>query len=130
MYSKATLREWLPPMPATTPTPTHTSLPSLLSLPLPQACLEVSTHRHGCCVVQRCLDAATPPQRRAMVVEIGRNCLQLMQDPYGNYVVQYVLDRCPGDEIRPVTSCPLGRIASLSVQKYSSNVIEKCLEKG
>lgn len=29
-----------------------------------------------------------------------------------------------------VTSCPLGRIASLSVQKYSSNVVEKCLEKG
>jgi hypothetical protein len=52
------------------------------------------------------------------------------QDPYGNYVVQYVLDRCSSDEIRPVTSCPLGRIASLSVQKYSSNVIEKCLEKG
>lgn len=94
-----------------------------------QACLEVSTHRHGCCVMQRCLDAATPFQRRALVAEIGRNCLQLMQDPYGNYVVQYVLDRCAADEIRPVTSCPLGRITSLSVQKYSSNVVEKCLEK-
>lgn len=44
-------------------------------------------------------------------------------------MVQYVLDRCSPEEIRPVTSCPLGRIASLSVQKYSSNVIEKCLEK-
>lgn len=62
--------------------------------------------------------------------EIGRNCLQLMQDPYGNYVVQYVLERCSSEDVRPVTSCPLGRIAGLSTQKFSSNVIEKCLEKG
>jgi len=95
-----------------------------------EACVDVSTHRHGCCVMQRCLDAATMEQRKVLVNEIGKNCLQLMQDPYGNYVVQYVLDRCSGEEIRPVTACPLGRIGSLSVQKYSSNVIEKCLEKG
>jgi hypothetical protein len=95
-----------------------------------QACVEVSTHRHGCCVMQRCLDAANSAQKRILVAEIGKHCYQLMQDPYGNYVVQYVLERCQGEEIRSVTACPLGRIASLSVQKYSSNVIEKCLEKG
>jgi len=91
--------------------------------------VEVATHRHGCCVIQRCLDAANTQQRVDLVQEIGNSSLHLMQDPYGNYVVQYVLEVCGRDEIRPVTTCPLGRIISLSVQKFSSNVIEKCIEK-
>lgn len=25
-------------------------------------CLDIATHRHGCCVLQRCIDYATNPQ--------------------------------------------------------------------
>lgn len=42
-------------------------------------CMEVATHRHGCCVLQRCIDFATPPQKTALVAEIARNALQLSQ---------------------------------------------------
>ena len=31
-------------------------------------CVDVATHRHGCCVMQRCLDFANP-QHRAELVE-------------------------------------------------------------
>lgn len=26
-------------------------------------CVEIATHRHGCCVLQRCIDFATPAQK-------------------------------------------------------------------
>merc|ERR1711920_732613 len=55
--------------------------------------------------------------------------MKLMQDPYGNYVVQYVLDSCTPEEAAGVIAKPLGSILELSVQKFSSNVIEKCLEQ-
>ncbi|KAH9927456.1 ARM repeat-containing protein [Epithele typhae] len=68
-------------------------------------CVEVATHRHGCCVLQRCID----------------------MHPYGNYVVQYILDlndnRFSDAVIRQFT----GNVCALSVQKFSSNVIEKCI---
>jgi len=49
-------------------------------------CVEVATHRHGCCVLQRCIDHASDSQRVQLVTEITYNALTLVQDPYGNYV--------------------------------------------
>ena len=49
-------------------------------------CVEVATHRHGCCVLQRCIDHASEMQRGQLVNEITYNALTLVQDPYGNYV--------------------------------------------
>jgi hypothetical protein len=49
-------------------------------------CVEVATHRHGCCVLQRCIDHASDHQRIQLVNEITFNALTLVQDPYGNYV--------------------------------------------
>ncbi len=42
-------------------------------------CVEVATHRHGCCVLQRCIDFATPGQKTALVAEVAKNALVLSQ---------------------------------------------------
>lgn len=94
-----------------------------------QECTTVGTHRHGCCVLQRCLDAANKGQKTAVIAQVERHAMKLMQDPYGNYVVQYVLDSCTAEEALGVMVKPLGHLFDLSIQKFSSNVIEKCLEK-
>ncbi|KAJ7724422.1 hypothetical protein B0H14DRAFT_2410792, partial [Mycena olivaceomarginata] len=49
-------------------------------------CIEVVTHYHGCCVLQRCIDHASDRQRIQLVNEITFNALTLVQDPYDNYV--------------------------------------------
>jgi hypothetical protein len=95
-----------------------------------EACKVIGTHRHGCCVLQRCLDVADTGQRAKIVAEITANSMCLIQDPYGNYVVQYVLDNINPIEIKDLISTPLGNIIKLSMQKFSSNVVEKCLVKG
>ena len=48
-----------------------------------------------------------------------------MQDPFGNYVVQYVLDLGDSDFEDSMIHQFVGHVCSLSVQKFSSNVIEK-----
>lgn len=40
---------------------------------------DIATHRHGCCVLQRCIDFATPAQRQRLVKEIAANALVLSQ---------------------------------------------------
>lgn len=42
-------------------------------------CMEIATHRHGCCVLQRCIDFATPTQKNDLVQEVARHALQLSQ---------------------------------------------------
>jgi hypothetical protein len=42
-------------------------------------CIEIATHRHGCCVLQRCIDYASSQQRAELVGEIAKHALQLSQ---------------------------------------------------
>ncbi|ORX86626.1 ARM repeat-containing protein [Basidiobolus meristosporus CBS 931.73] len=90
-------------------------------------CVEVASHRHGCCVFQRCIDYASPAQKAQLINEITANGLQLVQDPFGNYVVQYVLDLGEEQFSSPLIRTFWGSVCVLSVQKFSSNVIEKCI---
>lgn len=90
---------------------------------------DVARHRHGCCVIQRCLDSRHSAARTHLVTRIVEKSLELMQDAYGNYVVQYVLDVCGDDEVHSVCESVIGKVCLLAVQKFSSNVMEKCLER-
>ncbi|KAK4688840.1 pumilio RNA-binding family, partial [Tremellales sp. Uapishka_1] len=89
--------------------------------------IEVATHRHGCCVLQRSIDHSSPAQRMQLVTEIIFNSLYLVQDPFGNYVIQYILDLNDARFSEPLIRTFIGNVCSLSVQKFSSNVVEKCI---
>ncbi|XP_028757424.1 uncharacterized protein LOC114716570 [Neltuma alba] len=91
-------------------------------------CVDIATHRHGCCVLQRCIDHSIGKYRDKLVAEICKHGLLLAQDPFGNYVVQYIIEM----EI-PTASAKLicqfkGNYVNLSTQKFSSHVVEKCLK--
>jgi hypothetical protein len=90
---------------------------------------DVARHRHGCCVIQRCLDSPPSPARANLVLRIVDKSLELMQDAYGNYVVQYVLDVCSDEDVHAVCESVVGKVSLLAIQKFSSNVMEKCLER-
>ena len=93
-------------------------------------CVRVSTHRHGCCVLQRSLDHAPEAQREPIIASVVTNARKLVLDPFGNYVVQYVLDLRRPELTRGIGQALQGSFAELSLQKFSSNVIEKCLQAG
>lgn len=90
-------------------------------------CVTVGTHRHGCCVLQRCIDHADGLQKGEMVNHVIANANALVQDPFGNYVVQYILDLSEPCFTEPLSRAFLPTIVFLSKQKFSSNVIEKCI---
>lgn len=90
-------------------------------------CMNVGTHRHGCCVIQRCIDHASGAQKDRLIAQIIDNAFFLVQDPYGNYVVQYILDLGDPKLVPQVCDKFKRSVPGLSKQKFSSNVIEKCL---
>ncbi|KAK4580310.1 hypothetical protein LTR86_000513 [Recurvomyces mirabilis] len=90
-------------------------------------CVPVGTHRHGCCVLQRCIDHASGAQKGELVNHVIGNAFELVQDPFGNYVVQYILDLNENTFTEPLCRSFQNQVAFLSKQKFSSNVIEKCI---
>ncbi|KAI4161670.1 MAG: hypothetical protein LQ342_004678 [Letrouitia transgressa] len=90
-------------------------------------CIVVGTHRHGCCVLQRCIDHASGHQKAQLIDQIIQHAYALVQDPFGNYVLQYIVDLQEPAFTNPLCYSFRTRIPLLSKQKFSSNVIEKCI---
>lgn len=51
----------------------------------------LSTHPYGCRVIQRILEHCTGEQTSPVLEELHQHTEQLLQDQYGNYVIQHVL---------------------------------------
>ncbi|AEE31827.1 pumilio 10 [Arabidopsis thaliana] len=90
-------------------------------------CAQLATHQYGCYVLQCSLINTVGLQHERLVAEISRDSLRLSQDPFGNYVVQCLIDQ-------QVSSVNLllpfrTHCIELATQKFSSHVIEKCLRK-
>lgn len=90
-------------------------------------CVDIATHQHGCCVLQRCISHASGEHRENLIAEISANGLLLAQDAFGNYVVQFILElKIPSATTKLVCQFE-GNYVHLSTQKFSSHVVEKCL---
>ena len=90
-------------------------------------CVVVGTHRHGCCVLQRCIDHASGNQKADLIAQITQNAFKLVQDPFGNYVLQYIVDLNEIVFTDPLCYSFQTRVVELSKHKFSSNVVEKCI---
>uniref|UniRef100_M8D1J2 Pumilio-like protein n=1 Tax=Aegilops tauschii TaxID=37682 RepID=M8D1J2_AEGTA len=94
--------------------------------------LDLSLHLYGCRVIQKkMLEFCKDPQIMDRFITEILDCVrELSVDPYGNYVVQYIVEH-GGPRHRQIIMLKFaGRIVQMSHQKHSSKVIEKCLIYG
>eukprot|EP01053_Blabericola_migrator_P003389 Blabericola_migrator_1__3388@NODE_1_length_33786_cov_123_788665_g0_i0_p2_GENE_NODE_1_length_33786_cov_123_788665_g0_i0NODE_1_length_33786_cov_123_788665_g0_i0_p2_ORF_typecomplete_len977_score135_10PUF/PF00806_19/1_9e03PUF/PF00806_19/1_5e05PUF/PF00806_19/0_56PUF/PF00806_19/0_3PUF/PF00806_19/1_2e07PUF/PF00806_19/1_1e07PUF/PF00806_19/0_19PUF/PF00806_19/0_0088CPL/PF08144_11/4_6e03CPL/PF08144_11/0_46CPL/PF08144_11/15Herpes_BBRF1/PF04793_12/0_054Herpes_BBRF1/PF04793_12/2_6e03FCD/PF07729_12/2_6e02FCD/P len=89
--------------------------------------LEISMTKRGCCAVQKCLDCCTEQQRHLLVTRILEHIPQLIQDPFGNYVIQHVLNLKDPRLNSQVIEYVLIDLWYLSKHKFASNVVERCV---
>lgn len=88
---------------------------------------ELALHQHGLCVVKKCLSRVTPSGMPEVVSQVIESALSLVNNQYGNYLIQHVFEL--GDEkIRCILHDQFkGHYREFACQKFSSNVVEKCL---
>lgn len=91
-------------------------------------CVDIATHQHGCCVMNQCITQSTGKYREKLVAEIAANGLYLAQHAFGNYVVQYVIELKIPSAAASLMSQFEGHYVYLSMQKFSSHVVEKFLK--
>lgn len=93
--------------------------------------LVVATHKHGCCVLQRCLNHVNPQQHAsfAKVILNYPNFYRLVNDQYGNYVLQYLISADSiGVDVKISENLLRFGLNEACSLKFSSNVVEKLLK--
>lgn len=107
--------------------------------------IKISKNKHGCCVLQKLLSNCNINQMYELMLKILEFDFELINDQFGNYIVQFLLDvdtevSLDKDSSKKKTSLNLKYILKfmelknldlikLSCLKFSSNVIEKLLIK-
>jgi hypothetical protein len=92
--------------------------------------LFIANNPNGLCVVKKVIEVANNTMYFDIVNEqLTKNALLLIQNPYGNYTLQHAFDVWDISQCEGIIAQFQSNLVYLSIQKYSSNVIEKCLEK-
>lgn len=117
----------------------------------------LSTHPYGCRVIQRILEHCTTEQTAPILGELHTHTKNLIQDQYGNYVIQHVLginesinndklctqkknsnskhlkysfsisEHGKAEDKSILINNVRGKVLELSQHKFASNVVEKCV---
>ncbi|XP_058773260.1 pumilio homolog 12-like [Vicia villosa] len=90
---------------------------------LAKHCVDIATHKIGCSVLQICLKDSEI-LAMDLITAIISNAMFLAEDPYGNYVVQFIIKmEFPFVNERMIAQL-YGKFARLSMNKHASNVVE------
>ena len=95
--------------------------------------IDISNSKHGVFIIQKCISEGNKIQREKLYNLINDDLSALIQNEYGNYLIQFILSNNINvqetfQEIFPIITKIEKNLISLCMSKYSANVIEKCFE--
>lgn len=93
--------------------------------------LFLACHSNGLCAAKKVISSSRDYNYIITIQKILlENSMMLVQNAYGNYSIQTALERWDYELVKPIIHSFYNQFYSLSTQKFSSNVVEKCLERG
>lgn len=110
----------------------------LITLPAPclgfvlQECLPraatCARHIYGCRILQRLLEAyplSSAPMESLLEMLLGENFSELVTDPYGNYVLQHLLEVGRNQDKKRLIEKLVPRVEQYAVHRCASNLVER-----
>jgi hypothetical protein len=93
--------------------------------------MHFACHCYGLCVTKKVISCSRNPTYLESLKKILiENASTLVTNCFGNYSIQVALDSWDYENVTPIIQLFYNQFFTLSTQKFSSNVMEKCLEKG
>lgn len=90
--------------------------------------LIIANNNNGICVIKKILTFTHKKNLHENLKNlVKKNALDLIHQSYGNFVIQIIVE-C-WDDYKDIVDLFKAQFFNLSLEKYSSNVIERCLEK-
>ena len=90
--------------------------------------VEIATNSYSCSALQKLIDIANNQQRQKLLIYIINNTNNLVGNQCGLYVLQFIMSKNNYYINDSIAEQIINKIIYYSKKKYSSNVIEKCLE--
>jgi len=93
--------------------------------------ITLANNINSLCVVKKVIICAkSPVMRKKILDKIIESMDKIIHHQHGNYSIQVSIEVFDGYYTKSIIQELIGKFYTLSLQKYSSNVIEKALEKG
>lgn len=91
--------------------------------------LPIVNHQYGLCVLKDLMTKFKANHEKSGMIlrKIMAHLDEIIQDPYGNYAIQHAIDVYGESVCACIIDRVLQKIVQLSIHKYSSNVVEKCI---
>eukprot|EP00514_Thraustochytrium_sp_LLF1b_P011484 CAMPEP_0184541458 /NCGR_PEP_ID=MMETSP0199_2-20130426/1382_1 /TAXON_ID=1112570 /ORGANISM="Thraustochytrium sp., Strain LLF1b" /LENGTH=1013 /DNA_ID=CAMNT_0026935179 /DNA_START=844 /DNA_END=3885 /DNA_ORIENTATION=+ len=90
--------------------------------------LEFAKDSHGSRYLQEVMAAASESEREVLLDEVENDCLSVIQDLFGNYVMQNFLEHASPERRVKVAMRMKGVIVDLSMHPHGCRVVQKVLE--
>jgi pumilio RNA-binding family len=93
--------------------------------------INLSCNTNGLCVIKKIISCTKSHTTITKILHILiENQTFLLQNQHGNYSLQMAIECWDLEYSLPIMQTLYGQFYNLSLLKFSSNVVEKCLEKG
>jgi hypothetical protein len=93
--------------------------------------VKLANNSNSLCIVKKLITYAKKETTISRTIEILlQNFSVLIQNSYGNYAIQTAFETWSNEFTEPLYKQLYSQFHQLSMSKYSSNVVEKCLERG
>jgi len=84
---------------------------------------------NGICVLKKFISENKSQILKAEIFEeIKKDCYEIIRNPFGNYIVQYIIDEWQEIYCEDIFYFVLNNLKSLILEKFSSKVIQKIVE--
>ncbi|KAJ7946715.1 pumilio-like 5-like isoform X1 [Quillaja saponaria] len=91
----------------------------------------IAKDQHGCRFLQRIFDEGTPRDVEVIFNEIIDHVVELMMNPFGNYLMQKLLDVCNEEQrmqILLMVTVEPGQLVRISLDTHGTRVVQKLIE--
>ena len=92
--------------------------------------LKLSYNSNGICIIKKIISFTYKINLHDKIKKIIKdNAFELILHPYGNYVIQSAVENFENNDLYEIIYLFNKKFITFSLQKFSSNVVERCLEK-
>ena len=90
----------------------------------------MTREQHGCRYLQRQIDEGGNEALQLVFVEILEHVASLMMDPFGNYLVQKVLDACHAEQrMQLLKQIAASDLVSVALNTHGTRAVQKLIEQ-
>ena len=90
---------------------------------------EFSLNANSVLVLEKLISTNTIEENKKKIINIiKKNFLVIAQNPFGNYVIQYLFEVWSLKDCQPIANEIINKVIALSIERFSANIIIKSLK--